>query len=66
MIGDGEGTVGGGELPDSSDDPFLWIQGLADASLLVLDVGGHLSDNVYESGLAHVEVLQPLLIVPCA
>lgn len=65
MVANGAETVGGGDFPNKDRDLLLWSQGSGDVNVMEFIVRCHLDDNINESCLAHPEVLQPLLTIPC-
>lgn len=62
-VGDGVEAVSDGGLPYSDGDMVLWNQGWLYVDVLMLNIGSQLDNDVCESGLTHIEVLQPPLVV---
>ncbi|KYO20104.1 hypothetical protein Y1Q_0010685 [Alligator mississippiensis] len=54
----------GGQLHDGNGHLFLWSKEWSHADDLACDVGDQLGDDIHEGGLANVEGLDPLFIVP--
>ncbi|KYO36855.1 hypothetical protein Y1Q_0020882 [Alligator mississippiensis] len=64
LVGNIKETARGGQRQDSDGHPLLWTEGWLYADGLVHDVGSHLGSNVNGGGLAHLECLDSLFIIP--